>query len=98
MVKEYLATKSYDDLKIIEKEEKEEKEKKVENIIEPTDSEKLEMIELLRNGKSIAEVKKECKRGTLSFKTSQIRAVVGEWKEALAEKKPKDKKEEIKVK
>lgn len=94
MTKDYLKNKTYDELKVIEKAEK----KKIENIIEPTDTEKLEMIELLRNGKSVAEVKKECKRGTLSFKTSQIRAVVGEWKEALAEKKPKEKIEEIKVK
>ena len=95
MIKDYLKNKTYDELKVIEKAEKE---KKIENIIEPTDTEKLEMIELLRNGKSVGEVKKECKRGTLSFKTSQIRAVVGEWKEALAEKKPKEVIEEIKVK
>ena len=88
MIKDYLKNKTYDELKKIEKTEK----KSVENIIEPTDQEKLDMIELLRNGKSVAEVKKECKRGTLSFKKSQIEAVVSEWKEALAEKKLKEEK------
>ena len=92
-MKNYLKNKTYDELKMIEKEKT-----PVETIIEPTDEEKLEMIDLLRDGKSVNEVKKECKRAGLSFKTSQIKAVVGEWKEALKEKKPKDKDKDLEKK
>jgi len=96
MTKEYLKNKTYDEIKVIEKSEK----KDASNLIEPTDKEKLEVIYLLRNGKSIGEIKKEWKRDNLSLSKAQIKAIEADWKEALKEKKPKEEnpKKEKKVK
>ena len=60
----------------------------VSNLIELTDEEKLEIVELLKQGKSFAQVKKEFKRvvdgSYLSASLTQIHDINKIWKNSLA--------------
>ena len=69
------------------------------NLIDLTDKEKLEIVELLKQGKSFGQVKKEFKRvvgeSHLSASIGQIKEVEMLWKAKLAELTPAPKEEVI---
>ena len=95
----YLDGKTLNDLTPLEK-PKAPKEKKV-----MTDEEKLQVVELLRQGKGFKQIKMKVRRVKMegdkqiyskAFSYSQFKEVENEWKAKIAELTPKPKEEEVK--
>jgi len=82
-IKEVLKNKTLDELKPIK-----DAKKMGSNLIDPSDDEVMEIIEALRNNKSYKSIKKEVKRGMLSFSYGQIKEIELAWKNKVVELTP----------